>query len=227
MDYNTSLPHMIIPEYGRHIQTMIDHAVTIEDKEERNKIARAIITIMGQLNPHLRDVTDFKHKLWDHIFIMSDFKLDVDSPYPLPTRETFQTKPERVAYPSNKVRFKHYGRTVQDIITKAKEFEAGEEKDVLVEQIANLMKRSYLSWNRDTVEDEVILKQLNELSNGELKLAEGVSLRHVQAPARTTTNAKPAQNGRDNKRRNNPTNKDGAKQNNRNNNHRKQQSRPA
>ena len=112
MDYNTSLPHMIIPEYGRNIQKMIDFAVSVEDREERNKVAQAIINVMGQLNPHLRDVTDFKHKLWDHIFIISDFKLDVDSPYPKPTRETFQTKPERVMYPSNDIRYKHYGKTV-------------------------------------------------------------------------------------------------------------------
>lgn len=220
MEYNTSLPHMIIPEYGRHIHKMIDHAVTIEDKEERNKIAGAIITVMGQLNPHLRDVTDFKHKLWDHLFIMSDFKLDVDSPYPLPTRETFQTKPDRVPYPGKKIRFKHYGRTAQDLIEKAKEYEDGEEKDVLVEQIANLMKRSYLNWNRDSVDDEVILKQLNELSEGKLKLADGVSLKYFQPPMRT--NNQKTQNGKDNKRRNN---NGGKNQNNRNSNNRKQHSK--
>jgi hypothetical protein len=170
MEYNTSLPHMIIPEYGRNIQKMIDFAISVEDREERNRVAQAIINVMGQLNPHLRDVTDFKHKLWDHIFIISDFKLDVDSPYPKPTRETFQTKPDRVAYPSNDIRYKHYGKTVERIIAKAKEYPEGEEKNVLVESIANLMKRSYLNWNRDSVNDEVILKQLVELSKGQLKV---------------------------------------------------------
>ena len=120
MEYNTSLPKMIIPEYGRNIQKMIDFAMTVKDREERNRVARAIIDVMGQLNPHLRDVTDFKHKLWDHIFIISDFKLDVDSPYPLPTAETFQTKPDRVLYPSNDIRYKHYGKTVERIIAKGK-----------------------------------------------------------------------------------------------------------
>jgi len=181
MEYNTSLPHMIIPEYGRNIQKMIDFAIAVENREERNRVAQAIINVMGQLNPHLRDVTDFKHKLWDHIFIISDFKLDVDSPYPKPTRETFQTKPDRVFYPSNDIRYKHYGKTVERIIAKAKDYPEGDERNALVEQIANLMKRSYLTWNRDSVNDEVILKQLDELSKGELKLADSSALRSTQA----------------------------------------------
>ncbi|MES2138974.1 MAG: DUF4290 domain-containing protein [Bacteroidota bacterium] len=204
MDYNTSLPHMIIPEYGRNIQKMIDFAISVENRDERNRVAQAIIIVMGQLNPHLRDVTDFKHKLWDHIFIISDFKLDVDSPYPKPTRETFQTKPDRVAYPSNDIRYKHYGKTVERIISKAREYAEGEEKNALVEQIANLMKRSYLSWNRDSVNDEVILKQLNELSKGELKLADSSSLRSTQTfvprppnPSRDRDKKKPS-NGKQN-----------------------------
>jgi hypothetical protein len=180
MDYNTELPHMIIPEYGRNIQKMIDFAVTVADREERNKVAHAIIQVMGQLNPHLRDVTDFKHKLWDHIFIISEFKLDVDSPYPKPTPESFKTKPERVPYPHDSIKYKHYGKTVEAIIKKAKEYPEGDEKNVLVEQIANLMKRSYLNWNRDSVSDDVILEQLEELSNGELKLSDPSLLRNTQ-----------------------------------------------
>ncbi|HEY0031053.1 MAG TPA: DUF4290 domain-containing protein [Bacteroidia bacterium] len=180
MEYNTDLPKMIIPEYGRNIQKMIGHAITVEDRDERNRVARAIIDVMGQLNPHLRDVTDFKHKLWDHIFIISEFKLDVDSPYPKPTAETFQTKPDRVMYPSNDIRYKHYGKTVERIIAKGREYPDGPEKNALVEQIANLMKRSYLNWNRDSVNDEVILKQLDELSKGELKLADISALRSTQ-----------------------------------------------
>lgn len=180
MEYNTSQPKMIIPEYGRNIQKMIDFAITVSDREERNKVARAIIDVMGQLNPHLRDVTDFKHKLWDHLFIISDFQLDVDSPYPKPTRETFQTKPELLKYPSNDIRYKHYGKTVEQIIKKAREYPEGDERNELVNQIANLMKRSYLNWNRDSVNDEVILKQLEELSKGELKLADISQLRSTQ-----------------------------------------------
>lgn len=180
MEYNTSQPKLIIPEYGRNIQKMIDFAITVGEREERNKVARAIIDVMGQLNPHLRDVTDFKHKLWDHLFIISDFQLDVDSPYPKPTRETFQTKPELLKYPHKDIRYKHYGKTIEFIIEKAKQYPDGEEKNELVSQIANLMKRSYLNWNRDSVNDEVILKQLEELSKGQLKLADPSALKSTQ-----------------------------------------------
>jgi hypothetical protein len=216
MEYNTSLPKMIIPEYGRNIQKMIDFAITVADKEERNKVARAIIDVMGQLNPHLRDVTDFKHKLWDHLFIISEFRLDVDSPYPRPTPETFQTKPELLKYPSNDIRYKHYGKTVERIIEKAKEYPEGDERNALVEQIANLMKRSYLNWNRDSVNDEVILKQLNELSKGQLKLADNSSLRSTQAFVPRNTNQQQRAGG-DKKR---VHNNNGGKQNNNNNPHR-------
>jgi hypothetical protein len=217
MEYNTSLPKMIIPEYGRNIQKMIDFAITVADKEERNKVARAIIDVMGQLNPHLRDVTDFKHKLWDHLFIISEFKLDVDSPYPRPTPETFQTKPELLKYPSNDIRYKHYGKTVERIIEKAKEYPEGDERNALVEQIANLMKRSYLNWNRDSVNDEVILKQLSELSKGQLKLADNSSLRSTQAFVPRNSNQQQRSGDRDKKR---VHNNNGGKQNNNNNPHR-------
>jgi hypothetical protein len=170
MNYNTEQPKLIISEYGRNIQKMIDHAVSLENREERNKAAQAIIQIMGQLNPHLRDVTDFKHKLWDHLFIISDFKLDVASPYPIPSRETFDTKPDKLTYPSNDIRYRHYGKLIDGIIAKARVMEEGDMRNALVETLANLMKRSYLNWNRDSVNDEVILKHLTELSKGELKL---------------------------------------------------------
>ena len=191
MEYNTSLPKMVIPEYGRNIQKMIDHAISVDDREERNKIARSIINVMGQLNPHLRDVTDFKHKLWDHFFIISDFKLDVDSPYPKPTRETFISKPELLKYPSNDIRYKHYGKTIEHIIEKAKELEEGEMKTALIETIANHLKKSYLNWNRDSVNDEVILQHLNELSKGALKLNESVRLSNTSdILARSSINKK-------------------------------------
>lgn len=171
MDYNTQLPKMIIPEYGRNIQHMINHCCTIENRDERNLCAKAIIQVMGALNPHLRDVADFTHKLWDHLFIISEFKLDVDSPYPKPSAETLQTKPELVAYPSGKIRYKHYGKTIENIIAKAKEYEDGPEKEELKRIIANNLKRAYITWNtKDLISDEIILKQLEELSGGALKL---------------------------------------------------------
>jgi hypothetical protein len=176
LEYNTDLTPLIISEYGRNIQKMVDFAITVEDREERNRVARAIIDIMGQLNPHLRDVNDFKHKLWDHLFVISKFQLDVDSPYPKPSPETFTTKPQRVAYPRNNIRYKHYGKVVEDMIQKAIEMQEGETKDAFIETIANVMKSFYITWNKDNVSDDVILDQLKMLSKGQLKLKEGVRL---------------------------------------------------
>lgn len=172
MEYNSARPHLIISEYGRHIQKMIEHACSLKDREERNKMARGIIQVMGQLNPHLRDVADFKHKLWDHLFIMSDYKLDVDSPYPKPEAETFKTKPERVSYPNPNMKYRHYGKTMEAIINKAKNWPEGDEKNYLTTLIANHMKRAYLTWNRDSVNDEVIINQMEEMSDGKLKLSD-------------------------------------------------------
>lgn len=160
---------------------MVDFAKTVEDREERNKVVQAIIKIMGQLNPHLRDTDDYAHKLWDHIFIMAEFDLDVDSPYSIPTKETFETKPDKVSYPSGKIKYGHYGKTIQDLIAAIPAITDEKEKKALTEVTANLMKRFYLIWNRDSVEDSTILKQMNELSGGTLDLKEGdVELRSVQ-----------------------------------------------
>jgi hypothetical protein len=176
MEYNTTRSKMNISEYGRNIQKMIEHIMTFEDREKRNHLARATINVMGQLNPHLRDVNDFKHKLWDHLFIMSDFKLDVDSPYPIPSRETLTRRPEPLNYSSNSITFKHYGRHIEQIIEKACEMEEGQVKDTLVKLIANHLKKSYLTWNRDAVNDEEIAGHLNILSNGKLRLQEDIKL---------------------------------------------------
>lgn len=176
MEYNTQLDRLIIPEYGRNIQGMIEHCCTIKDREERNLCARAIIQVMGQLNPHLRDVSDFTHKLWDHLFIISQFKLDVDSPYPIPSAETFKERPKVLEYPKGKIRYKHYGKTIEDIIKKAKEMPEGPERKELTRQIANHLKKSYYNWNKDNIGDDVILKNLAELSGGELKLDENAAL---------------------------------------------------
>ena len=172
LEYNTQRGKMVIPEYGRNVQKMIDFACTVESREERNKIANAIISVMGQLNPHLRDITDFNHKLWAHLFIMSDFHLDVDSPYPTPNPESLAEKPEKVDYPSNNIRFGHYGKTVERLIEAASKYDDGEEKDYLVGRIANLMKRSNLQWNSDSVKDETILKDLKQLSGDKLQVNE-------------------------------------------------------
>lgn len=169
-DYNTRRPQMVIPEYGRNIQKMVEHAINTPDREERNKIANAIISVMGQLNPHLRDIADFKHKLWDHLFIISDYKLDVDSPYPLPEKEEIMRKPEKMDYPRTDNRFKHYGKAVVNLINRAIEFPEGDEKEALIGVIANLMKKSYLTFNQDSVDDTQILADLETLSKGQLKV---------------------------------------------------------
>lgn len=176
MEYNTQQEKLIIPEYGRNIQRMINHCITIPEREERNRCAKAIIQVMGQLNPHLRDVADFNHKLWDHLFIISKFQLDVDSPYPKPNSETFETKPDIVSYPKGKIKYKHYGKTVEEIIEKAKAYPEGAEKDELKRIVANHMKKSYINWNKDSVTDDVIIAQLDELSGGTLKIEEGTVL---------------------------------------------------
>ncbi len=179
MEYNTQLPKLEIPEYGRNIQVMVEHAVTIEDREERNKCAKAIIQIMGQLNPHLRDISDFTHKLWDHLFLISKFRLDVDSPYPKPTPETFATKPKTVPYPATKMKYKHYGKTIERIIDVAKTYEEGPEKKELSRLIATHLKKSYVNWNKDSVTDDVIFKQFKEMTNNELVIDETSALTHA------------------------------------------------
>lgn len=173
MEYNTQREHLIIPEYGRNIQKMVAHAIAIKDKEERNRCARSIVDVMGELNPHLRDVADFKHKLWDHLFIISAFKLDVDSPFEIPTKDSINTKPERIEYPKKDYKYRHYGKTISRMVMKAIDFKEGPEKEALVATIANHLKKSYLTWNRDSVEDTKIVDDLTELSGGKLKLSEG------------------------------------------------------
>ena len=170
LEYNSERVHLIIPEYGRHLQKLIDQATLIEDEIERNKAAKYIIQVMGSLNPHLRDVPDFQHKLWDQLFIMSDFKLIANSPYPIPSREVLQLKPDVLKYPQNFPKYRYYGNNIKYMIDVANKWEDGEMKNALVKVIANHMKKSYLSWNKDTVIDDVIFEHLYELSDGKLNL---------------------------------------------------------
>ncbi|MDF1672831.1 MAG: DUF4290 domain-containing protein [Vicingaceae bacterium] len=203
-DYNTRRPQMVIPEYGRNIQKMVEHAINTTDRDERNKIATAIISVMGQLNPHLRDIADFKHKLWDHLFIISDFKLDVDSPYPIPEKEEIMRKPEKMAYPQTDNRFKHYGKSVVNLINRAIEFPEGDEKEALIGVIVNLMKKSYLTFNQDSVDDTLILKDLETLSKGELKVSDKIVIVPTnEILALTKTKRKPNNNNKNHKQNNN------------------------
>jgi hypothetical protein len=171
LQYNTTRKQLIIPEYGRHIHKMIELVKEETNIDERNKNAKAIIGVMGNLNPHLRDVPDFQHKLWDQFFIMANFDIEVDSPFDKPQKELLDMKPEKLAYPQNFPKYRFYGNNIKRMIDVAVDWEEGELKDVLVFTIANHMKKNFLSWNKDTVEDVLILAHLEELSGGKLKVA--------------------------------------------------------
>jgi hypothetical protein len=179
MEYNTQRPYMILPEYGRNVQNMIEFAMSLADRDERNKAARAIIEVMGQLNPHLRDVDDFKHKLWTHLFVMSDFKLDVDSPYGMPDRDILEEKPSIMDYPKGNIKFGHYGKYTEMILKETTKEEDPNAKEYLVKVMGNFMKKQFLAYNNDTVENHVIAQQLEELSEGKLKLEDPDSLQQT------------------------------------------------
>ena len=170
LEYNTEREHLIIPEYGRHIQKMINHAIAQDSREERNKLAKAIISVMGNMQPHLRDVPDFQHKLWDQLFIMSGFNLDVDSPFPKPSKEIYEEKPEKLNYPQNHPKYRFYGNNIKKMIDVATNWEEGEMKKELIYVIANHMKKCFLKWNKDSVDDAIIFNHILELSNGKIKI---------------------------------------------------------
>jgi hypothetical protein len=170
MEYNTTRNALILHEYGRNVQNMIQHAMEIADREERNRAAQAIIEVMGQLNPHLRDVDDYRHKLWTHLFVMSNFELDVDSPYVVPAKEVLEKKPERMEYPKAKIRYGHYGKYTENILKGANELENEDEVKFLQLTMGNFMKKQFLTYNNDAVENSVIANQLSELSKGKLKI---------------------------------------------------------
>lgn len=174
MKYNTQEEKLVLPEYGRNIQNMVDYCVTIVDRDERKRCADAIINVMGNMFPHLRDVNDFKHILWDHLAIMSDFKLDIDYPYEIVKKENLRIRPPRIPYNNSNIRYRHYGKTLERMIRKATEYESGAEKDQLVKLLATQMKKSFLTWNKESVDDRKIFKDLAELSNDNIILEEGI-----------------------------------------------------
>jgi len=171
--YNTDTTKLVIPEYGRNIQKMVQHAIKIEDTEQRNKSASVIIKVMDLINPNTNNSNSEEHaqKLWAHLHIISNFELEVESPYKKPEKESYQSKPDEVPYPKNDIRFKHYGKIMEDMVKSASELSEGEDKEKLVKHIANLLKTSYLQWNRDSVNDSLIIKQLEELSVGKLTIS--------------------------------------------------------
>ncbi len=170
MEYNTTRNKLLLPEYGRNVQNMIAHAMELADRDERNKAAKAIIEVMGQLNPHLRDEEDYRHKLWAHLFIMSEFTLDVDSPYEIPTEESFTSKPDHMEYPKGKIRIGHFGKYTQEILNSAKDIKDEKELEYMTYAMGNFMKKQYLTHNNTAVENALIAKQLNRLSEGALNM---------------------------------------------------------
>lgn len=178
MEYNSQREKLIIPEYGRNVQKMIDQAVLIEEKDKRTRAAFAIVGIMSQINPAIKDSVDYQRTLWDHMYIISQFKLDVEAPFPPPSQEQLTRKPDKIAYSDGRgrIRFPHYGKNIEGMIQKAIEFEEGPEKEALILVIANHLKKSYLNWNRDSVDDITIIGQLKELSKGKLILSDDAKL---------------------------------------------------
>lgn len=170
LEYNSNRSQLVIPEYGRHIQKMVEHCLKEKDKEKRTKLAYAIVDVMSNMNPNHKDTNDYQQKLWDQLFIISDFKLDVDSPYPNPDKEEIFKKPEPLKYPQNHPKYRFYGNNISLMINEAIKVEDGKLKEALVYTIANHMKKCFLNWNRDTVKDTVIFSHLEELSDGKLSL---------------------------------------------------------
>ena len=205
---------MELPEYGRSVQNMVDHALTIEDREERQRCANTIVNIMGGMFPHLRDVPDFKHKLWDHLAIMADFKLDIDYPFEIVKREELEMKPGKIAYPDKAIRYRHYGRFLESMIKKLSEMEEGEEKQALLQLLAVQMKKNLNNWNKEGIDDQKIVDDLREYSNGTIDLkVEDLRLSDQQRYNNNNNNNQRKQNNQNNQR----------KQNNQNNQRKKQQ----
>jgi hypothetical protein len=184
-EYNTARGFMQISEYGRNIQKMVEFAVAEPNRDNRNKLAAALIQLMGMLNPHLRDVADYKHKLWDHLFVISDFKLDVDSPYPIPTRESIASKPAIMKYPQRRIRYRFYGKNIEQMIEKASDMPEGQTKAGFINLIGSFMKQACKNWNEEQLSDEEILSHLEMLSGGRIKMS---AEEDVQFNALQTTN---------------------------------------
>lgn len=219
MEYNTQRNHLEMREYGRHIQKMVEYLLTIEDNEKRNKQAKVVIELMGFLNPHLRNVEDFKHMLWDHLFVISDFKIDVDSPYPIPQKETYKEKGDRLPYPKRYPRYAHLGKNLETVIDKALAEENEEKRIGYANVIAYYMKLSYSNWHKELVHDDTIRAELDEITGGQLEFSNTPFIKHRNQNferddyARGGNNQQRRQNFSNRNRSNNNSNN-----NNRNNN---------
>lgn len=232
MEYNTARSYLGMREYGRHIQKMVDYLFTLEDRDKRNEQARVLIELMGFLNPHLKNVEDFRHKLWDHLFVISDFKLDVDSPYPIPQKETYKAKPDPLPYPKRHPKYSHLGKNLELVIDKAMQEEDTEKKNGFANTIAYYMKLSYSTWHKELVHDENIRSEMNSITGGALEFSNTPYIKHRTQIERDdygrSNNNRRQQNfggrGRDNRNggsgNNNNRNNNNNNNRNRNNNNR-------
>lgn len=203
MIYNTKRKALTLPEYGRNVHQMVDFIKTIDDRDERTTAAKGVVKLMKQMQPQVKELENYEQKLWDHFFIMADYDLDIDAPFPIPTREHIEKRPDKVEYQNNRIRFRHYGSNVENIISKAVAMEEGEEKTALVSMIANMMKRFYLQWNRDSVTDDVIWDQLNRLSKGKIKKVDGIELTSTNEILKTTKKKRKPNNNKNHRNNNN------------------------
>lgn len=199
MDYNTQREKLLMPEYGRHVQDMINYVKNIPDKEKRNEQIQAVVSVMGTLNPQLRDLNDFKHKLWDHVQIISDFEIDIDSPYPIPTRETLSAKPSTIPLQKTPVKASHYGRNIQNMIEVIANRPDDDVKTYMIKTLASYMRQQYLIWNKDSVSEETIFSDIHKLSDGRITVPEGV---HIGTGVAENTNHARNNAGRNNFRNN-------------------------
>ena len=180
MDYNTQREKLIMPEYGRDVQKLLQKVKTLPDKEKRSEQVRAVVHAMGILNPQLRDMNDFKHKLWDHVFVISDFNLDIDAPYPPPASESFRSAPNRIELENKPLKVNYYGRNIQNMAEALAQRKAGEERDEMVKELAYYMRKQYLIWNKESVSDQTIFNDLSMLTKGRLCVPEGFKMDEVQ-----------------------------------------------
>lgn len=211
MNYNTSRNPLVFKEYGRNVQRMIEHITSIDNPEKKSELADAIIDLLGQMNPHLKNVDDFKHKLWDHLFMMSDYKLEVaNAPYPVPPRLEDVPPPKHIGYPKNRIKLRQYGKNVESLIEKAKDFEDPEKKKAFTEVIGNYMKLVYQNWNKENVNDQIIMEDIQKLSGNQLELTEDSNLDTL-----AKSNRGKRKNFSNNKKRSNNNNNRGGKRNNR------------
>ena len=217
MEYNTEREKIVISEYGRNIQVMIRHLMEIEDRKQRTEAAYFIVNVMAQMNPQVKESNDYMHKLWDHLHIIANYELDIDGPYPKPTPEMQKQKPKHVGYQKNNIRYGHYGQYIYDVVKKVKEMEDGPKKQAILVNIANQMKRDYLNWNRDTVNDLLILDDLYKISGEEIVLPMETKLiptnEILNKPQNQQQQQQKKKNGNNNKKKNN-NNQPQAKQNN-------------